>query len=128
MNLAQREAIARYAAKPDLDETAGACLQLALDGWASDTDPEPVFNPDRQAARIDRLRRDNQRRIADELAIHARIKREQLPDVRCPECGMTGWLKRVPGGHRCRSCDVMTTAESLLVPSGHHGVVDAPHP
>jgi hypothetical protein len=116
MNRVQREAIERYANEPDIDCAAGACLQLALDGWAPDTD-EPAFDSARQVARIDRLHRDTQRRIADELAIHARIKREQLPDVRCSECGMTGWLKRVPGGYRCRSCGVMSAAESLVVPA-----------
>ena len=71
MNRVQLEAITRYAAEPDLDEAAGACLLLALDGWQPDVVHEPTLpNPARQAALINRPHRENVQRIADELAIH----------------------------------------------------------
>lgn len=120
MNPTQREAIERYAAEPGIDEVAGAALELALECGQStkpiDEDPS-LADPARRAALIARVRRDNQRRAASELAIHNRIMRTQLPDIRCTECGLTGWIRRVPHGFRCHSCSVMFTSESLVVPT-----------
>jgi len=35
-------------------------------------------------------------------------------DATCPDCGLTGWLKPVPGGLRCKACGVLSPAEALV--------------
>lgn len=77
MNRVQREAVARYATEPDVDDVARTCLELILDCW--EEPPDPLFaDPIRRAALVDRMHRDNVRAIEAELAIHARIKSRQL--------------------------------------------------
>jgi hypothetical protein len=116
MNLAQREAIARYAAEPGLE--CAAPLELLLDGWEPREPADPVVeDPARRRAYADQLHRENARRITDELAIHERIRSTQLPEVQCPACGLTGWLRRVPGGYRCRACEVLSPPEFIKWPT-----------
>lgn len=39
--------------------------------------------------------------------------RDVLSDVRCPECGCFGWLKRTAGGYLCSACKTLSSSDSL---------------
>lgn len=39
------------------------------------------------------------------------VSRDSLADVRCPECGLFGWLKRSAGGYLCSACNTLTPPE-----------------
>lgn len=98
-----------------------APLELALDGWQPTEPTEPIFDdPLRRRAFADQLHRDNARRIADELAIHERIRSTQAPGVQCSECGLTGLLRRVPGGYRCHECGTLLPPQ-FVGPAATHG-------
>jgi putative DNA primase/helicase len=40
--------------------------------------------------------------------------RDALSATPCPECHLVGWLKRVPGGYRCRACEALSPAELVM--------------
>jgi hypothetical protein len=72
----RHNAVLRYLAEDGLDQNARVLLEAIRDGLTSPADPL-MASPERRAALIDQMHRDNLRTIATELAIHEHWRAQQ---------------------------------------------------